>query len=145
MCQISFFLSFFPPFLSSLNHLFYHSGAEGLRVCRFICPDRWWQWHYCGHLYCWAGPAPCWGVLGVQPFWPVRSAAIWRSQRHDQHTSELPLAAHTSRPGPHTHLCGPPPGSTEWLQDPLPAQCAVWVPYEWLLTAEREPYSKYFV
>lgn len=110
-------------FAHSLNQ----SGAEGLRVCRFICPDWWWQWNSGGHLYCWAGPAPCWGVLGIQPFRPVRSATIWWSQRHHKHTSALPLAAHPPRPGPHTYLRCPPPGSAEWLQDPLPAQCAVWV------------------
>lgn len=109
------------------SHSLAHSGAEGLRVCRFNRPDRWWQWNCGGHLHRWAGSAPCRGVLGVQPLWPIRGAAIGRGQRHHQHTSALPLAAHAPRPRPRAHLCGSPPSSAAGLQDPLPAQCAVWV------------------
>lgn len=106
------------------------SGAKDLRVCGFDCPDRRRQWNGGGHLHCRAGAAPRWGVLGVQSVWPVGSAAVRRSQRYHQHTGALPVAAHAPRPRPDAHVCGSPPSSAQRLQDPLPAQRAVWVPCE---------------
>lgn len=111
----------------SLSLCLFLSGAEGVRVGRIFCSDRWQKRNHGGDVHCREGPASRGRLLGDGSVWHVRGPHAGRCQRHHYDASALHLATQPPCPRSHFNVCGKTPRPAEWLQDPVYCQCAVWV------------------